>query len=628
MAATFGDIIGQVDPHLDAAITFPAMALDGDTALAAGHEIHRLALTLSRYLRDVAPHDVVEAVTSRDLPEWLRAAVDAREALQLAAASLRPKPGPVDVSVADPPGPVAAHLSAATTFLSAGRDLLHTHFATEAEGAQIDHSEWAPIVRSEASARAVLEEVARWLGKLTLLGDALSIACAVNDISPAPENLNWADARPWLLSAGSALQKAKRSNPESTADTGLLMAIPANSVPDRRPPQPSEAIDVLTEGIEASATRLRALAARTADQAAWSTDSWKWTATAAAIISHLSEHMLRSLAGRAGKWQWPPDTGPQLHATMEASGEACTQWQKVVIAWGDLGTESRGLTAPGITDTSDLVLRVGRLAFTDPDWTPSQARRTGPLRDPADLAPDAAHAAVLVGALHQATDALARVAAAALRDVSVAGNTERLYVPTRTLPARYDIPYPYWHAPPGTADAVLSAYRAAAHASGHAATALGAVAFSINAPCTMLAPQRAVAVPVQRAAAGRAAAGSAEDTGTTRKVAAPSIPGVVTQPPAGPVERALREIGSADPFLLLRAKAIDKAGRKLITEAGNESAGTGDSGHVRNISAPAMAAESFPSGPRASVSLPPQPAVPIPSLRARSQSRRHGSSPW
>src|ERR1035441_3426828 len=345
MATTFGDIIGQVDPHLDAAIKFPAMALDGDTALAAGHEMHRLALTLSRYLRDVAPPDVVEAVTSRDLPEWMRAAVDAREALQLAAASLRPKPGPVDVSVADPPGPVAAHPSAAAAFLSAGRDLLHTHFATEAEGAQVDHSEWAPIVRSEASTRAVLEEVARWLGKLTLLGDALSIACAVSDISPAPENLNWADARPWLLSAGAA-------------------------------------------------TRLRAIAARTAGQAAWSpaatTDSWKWTATAAAIISHLSEHMLRSLAGRAGQWQWPPGTGPQLHATVEASAEACTQWQEVVIAWGDLCTESRGLTAPGITDTSDLVLRVGRLAFTDPDWTPSQARRTAPLRDPADLAPDAA----------------------------------------------------------------------------------------------------------------------------------------------------------------------------------------------------------------------------------------------
>jgi hypothetical protein len=33
----------------------------------------------------------------------------------------------------------------------------------------------------------VLEEVARWLGKLTVLGDALSIACAVNDVSPASE---------------------------------------------------------------------------------------------------------------------------------------------------------------------------------------------------------------------------------------------------------------------------------------------------------------------------------------------------------------------------------------------------------------------------------------------------------
>jgi hypothetical protein len=80
--------------------------------------------------------------------------------------------------------------------------------------------------------------------------------------------MNWADARPWLLSAGAAIQKARRSNPAGTTDTGLLMAIPANSVPDRRPPQPSEAIAVLTEGIEVSATRLRAIAVRTACQTA------------------------------------------------------------------------------------------------------------------------------------------------------------------------------------------------------------------------------------------------------------------------------------------------------------------------------------------------------------------------
>jgi len=56
-------------------------------------------------------------------------------------------------------------------------------------------------------------------------------------------------------------------------------------------------------------------------------------------------------------------------------------------------------------------------------------------------------------------------------------------------------------------------------------------------------------------------------------------------PPASParppshrltrVAPALRGLSSADPLPLLRAKATDKAGRKLIAEARNESAGNG-----------------------------------------------------
>ena len=418
----------------------------------------------------------------------------------------------------------------------------------------------------------------------------------------------------------------------TAADTELLMAIPANLIPDRRLPQPPESITDLTEGIVASTTRLRAIASRTAGQAVWSpaatTDSWKHTATAAAIISHLSEHMLRSIAGHAGQWHRPQDAGPLLQTAAEVTAKACAQWREVAVAWGDLCTETRGLTALGITDTNDLVLRVGRLAFTDPDWTPSSARRAASLRDPAGLAPDHAHASVLVGALHQAGDALARVAAAALRDVGAAARAQRLYVPTRTLPDTYDIPYRYWHAPPATVDAVLSAYKEAVRASAQAAMALGAVAVRFDLPRAALAPRMAVTGPAHSASAGPAAAGPTEDTGTTRSVPTSGVPGTVTQPHAGPVERALCGLGSANPVLLLRAKAIDKAGQKLIAEARSESVRIEDSGHVRNISAPAKAAESFPHGPRASVSLPPQPAAPVPNLRGRSQSRRHESSHW
>jgi len=600
--ATFGEMAGRAELYLDAAITGPAMALGQEAVLAAGHELHRLTLTLSRYLRDVAPYDEVEAVTSQELPGWVPAAVDAREALQLAAASLPAEPGPVSMPATEPADPMVARLAAAAASLSAGRDLLHTHVVPEAEGAWLDRSEWAAVVRSEPVTRAVLEEVARWSRKLTLVADALSIACAVHHASPAPEHLNLGGARNWLLTSTSALQKATRSNPATAVDTELLIAIPANMVPGRRLPQPRESIADLTEGIVVSASRLRVIAAGTTGQAAWSpaatTESWKQAATAAAIVAHLSEHMLRSIAGRASQWQNPVDAG-LLQDAAEVTAQACARWQEVVVAWGDLCTETRGLNAPGITDTSDLVLRVGRLAFTDPDWTPSQARSAAPLRAPADLAPDPAQAAALVRVLHQAADALARVAAAALRDVGAAAGAGRLYVPTRTLPPRRDIFYPYWHAAQAAVDAVLSAYQEVVQTSRQAAVALGAAAVRFDVPRAAMAPRMAVAGPAQSASADRAAAGPAEDTGITRSVPASGLPGTVTEPPAGPAEQALRRLGSADPLLLLRAKAIDKAGRKLISEARNESAGIEGSGHVRGISAPAKAAESFPRDPRA-----------------------------
>ena len=71
-------------------------------------------------------------------------------------------------------------------------------------------------------------------------------------------------------------------------------------------------------------------------------------------------------------------------------------------------TGTAGLTAPGIADTSDLILRLGRLAFTDPGWTPHRSR-SAPLRDVADLAPDTVQAAVVVAAVHHAMDSLAQV---------------------------------------------------------------------------------------------------------------------------------------------------------------------------------------------------------------------------
>ena len=628
MTATFGDLAAAADQHLDAAIMTGAIAVSEPEAQAAEADLRRLTFTLSRYMRDLAPHDQVEAIISPDLPAWTRSAVDAREALDQATLVLRADSP--DFTDAEPCTPMSAHLRAAGIALAAGCDLLHGHRVTDVYGRRRDRSEWAPVVSSAGVARAMMEAVARWSLKLTQLADTLAIACAVNDVRSVTEHVM--GSRNWLLSAGLAAGKASRGNPATAADTALLMSIPLNEVPDRRPPEPPEAFADLAAGIEMSATRLRGVVAQTEGQAAWppaaTTDSWKWSATAAAVVFHLSGHLLRSITEDGSRWECPPEIGQLLRAAAEGSAAASLRWRDLASTWGDLCTETRGRTAPGMADLSDLVLRVGRLGYTDPGWSPSQGRRSAQLRNPADLVPNAGGASILVGALRHASVALARLAAATLHDVDAAHAAGRFYVPTRTLSARYDITYPYWHAPPGPVEAVLSGYKKAGQATTEAAAALGEAALGLGVSSYALAPPMATADPALDADVNRATAAPASDP---RAIEAADITALssATRRAAGPVERALRDLASADPILLLRAKVIDEAGQRLVAEVRNEARAGGDGNQVRAENAAARAAQSFPDRPSPRYgasqvigSIGTRPSPPTPNPPSRSRTRR------
>jgi hypothetical protein len=596
VTATFGDLARLTSHHLDEAVTIPAMTITAGTAATAAHELHRLVNVLSRYLKRAAPYDEVEATTDPDLPGWRRAIGPARQALELASGGLLAesqheavRPG------AAQPDPVIAELTAATSCMSAGLDLLNSHFAADHEGIWNDMSPWSPVVRSYAVTQALVEQVMRWLGKLALLPDSLSIACDIAGISTAREPFD--TGRYWLLTAVSALSGALRTSPVKAEDTDLLMAIPPNLVPDRSPPRPVESVRELTEGIHVSATRLRAVASRTAGHAAWSpaatTDSWKWTATATAIVFSLSQHMLITLAEHASRWPACEGTSSLLHTAAGLAAESCTRWRQVARAWGDLRTETHGLTAPEIQDTSDLLLRVGRLAFNDPDWTPSRSRETAQLPNQARQVPDGAQAAEIAGALHQAADALGELAAATMRQTRTASNAGRLLVPTRTLPARYNVPYAYWHAPPRPAEALLREYQDAVHRSEETAVAAGAAAVSLGAQQSTLSPRVAAIAVTRDPSTSTSGARLREGTRTIRAGTSSGRAETGTGP-RGPTERALRRLGfGEDDILMLRAKAIDNAGRNLINDARIESPQE-SRGYVRKRGPAAMAAENFP----------------------------------
>jgi hypothetical protein len=563
-AATFGDLLAPARRYLDAATQASGRAQHSAAIIETAQVAGRLARTLSNYLGDNAPYGMAEVITNGVLTPQMRAAVDAREALQLAAESLQIAADDAPGSGTQPAGPLAASLSAAATGLAAGRDLMRTHFTTGPDGQWSTRSNWSAAICSAPVTRAITAEAASWSQRLAFLTERLSVASQADAAIAVPVRQGLAGASHWLQTASAIITAA--GDPATAADTELLHAIPVIFTPKPWPQQGTEPADDLARGITASAARLHASTQVPARHAAWSPDmnaeSWRWTATGAAIMFHISELMLNSLAERSGLFTGAPELSSQLRSTTDSASRACARWRDVAAAWKRITTATRGLTAPGVADATDLIVRLGRLAFTDPKWTPSRAR-PAPLRDPAELAPDAAQAAVILGAIHHTADTLACVASADLRAVSAAVRAARLFMPTHALPEYCDIPYRYGYAHPSRAAKLLVAYQAASDASAHAVTALDTVAVAMGSPSRFLA-------------LGRAASHVAQDPGTPNRAAGqPSEPGLAIigdlEPkealPPGLVERAVRKTGIGDPIMLLRAIAIDKAGRDLIAEA-------------------------------------------------------------
>jgi hypothetical protein len=613
-AVTLGHLLAQGRGHLDAAIGLAGTPQRSESVVTAARLVGQLTFGLSRYLDDIAPYSLDEAITRDDLERDARATVDAREAMKMAAEGLRDRDAEHDVYMVEPPDLLVAHLAAAATLLTAGRDLLRTHFSTDPDGWP-QRRDWAEVITSAPVARALLAEVADWLRQVTRLTGWLSLLSAPDPAVPASVHEGLADAYRWLLT-GSAAFTAGQGDLATEADTELMRAVPVSLPPRRRPPQDGETVGELAQGVATSAARLRIVALAEGAEALRSTvltaESWRWTATGAAVICHLSELVLRSLADSPGLEVGGPGMAGQLSDAADAAAEASARWRGVAAGWNLMTTATSGLTAPGIADTGDLILRLGRLAFTDPGWTPLRARRA-PMRDVADLAPNTAQAAVVVGALHNAVDILAQVGAADLRAVETVIQAWRIYMPTRALPEYYDVPYRYGKASPEATADLLRAYRAACGATDHAVTGLDTVAVTMNAPTRFLAAAKAAISPAPSIGERREAGPLARPR--QRSAASTPQPSVVWP---DSVEQAVRNTGSPDLILQMRARAIDKLATKLIDEAKEYSQddapgplrGHGRTGPLaRN---PARAAgENFPLGPRAAPITRPGAGAPV-----------------
>ena len=573
-AATFGELVGQAHTGLELAAGLPDTALGGWSAVEGARVAGRMARTLSRYLADVAPYGMAEAVINRHVGEAMRSAVDAREALRMAAMSLRAGVGDLATPEAEPSSALPGHLSAAALALAAARDLLQTHFSSDPAGRRSPRSDWAAVITSAPLARAILAEAAGLSRQLAALTARMAMASAAEPGVPRRVHQGLADGSHGLLTAFAAITTGQCTGPAAVADIELLHVIPVNVAPRRQPPLGPESPAELGQGVAASAGRMSVIAWMTQGEGAWSpamtADSWQWAATGAAVICHLSGRVLRLLGDRTGLQADDPGLASQLEAAAEWAGHASALWRSVATRWYPMTTETQGLTGPGLADVSDVVLRLGRLVFRDAEWTPA-ALQSALLRDPAELAPDAGALAEVLAAVHYAADALDRVGDADMRAAGAAVHAGRVHVLTRTLPPGYDVPRKYANVIPADAAALLTAYRGASDATARMVAHLDEIAVAVHAPSRMLGAARA-AFRVARRVGVRGAAGAAASTpvdgvlGGRGDWALPSL-GATGQVPPGPAEQELRRLRRLDPVLLLRAKAIDRAARMLIAEA-------------------------------------------------------------
>ena len=637
MPAVFGDFLAAASEHLEAAVVV------GDGQLAhlpdVVRDLRRLVAVMSHYLDDLAPCDEVEASTWNDLHNWERAVIDAGEAMRSTAACLHRSAAESDDQADATASWRARHLAAAAANLAAGRDLLHTHRAPDPEGLMQDRSEWAPVVTSLPVTRALANEITRWSWQLApftawLAGSAMSyslprtpdqaVSAAVRD--------ELVSASQWLQVAGAAVRPAIDTDPVRTADIELLRAIPAADVPQRhRPGSADESVSELCDGITVSAARLRAAIRGSGERARWSpvitSGGWQWMAQAAAVTSHLGELALRALAVRAGQFSGLPISGAQLDDAADRMISMRTAWQQVDRIWDVMTTESKLLQTPVMTEASDLVVRMGRLVWDNPHWTPARSERA-PQRTPAALAPSPAAINSVVTAAHQAVDALARVAITDIEAVKVAEQAGRLYVPTRTLSGD-DVPRRFATAPTARCRAMQDAYRAALDASTEAAQVLDVLTVATRAPSMALALARA-ATPTQSHRRIRLYNDDTHDR--LPADTAPFRNSRTSTGQAGPLEQAMMVRRVSDPVILLRAAAIDNAARRLIIQAEStapepDGSDTYEGGQPPAHDAVELAAQSFPnspsSGPSAGIQrvLPGSPAVQatVPRIEPRSR---------
>jgi hypothetical protein len=504
MTPTFGDFLRPAGEHIAAAVSIRD-DLSAEATFGVIRQFGRLLSTLVHYLDDwPVPDEFEAAMAAEPLSPEAQTVLDTRIALRRGAQSLRYAMSTLADAVIDDSHPAVQHLSAAADLLAAGRDLLQTHFATGAGGTREGRSYWAPAITSRPVTAALLGEIAGYTLRLAPWTARLSVPEATAGDVPAATGLAVLTASHCTWVAGAAVQAAHRRHPPSSDARRLLSAIPANFPPARVAPSGHEQVSDLCRGAVVTAERLRHAVLVSARRAPWSptatSASWRKDALASAIIGHASELILRGLTEQARQLTVGPAICAHLHNAADASSEAWRKWRAIVHHWDIASTGiHRGVDpAPVAAEFGDLVLRIGRLAYSNQQWTPARAHASR-IRNPADLAQAPADLAYVVAAVHTAADAITRTAAEDREAVRAAAAEHRLYVPAFTRTNAAVVRRRYRPASPSRIDEILASYDDAIEASTHATGKLDDLALRLDAATWPLVASRAQPQGVLRA---------------------------------------------------------------------------------------------------------------------------------
>jgi hypothetical protein len=217
---------------------------------------------------------------------------------------------------------------------------------------------WRPALAAVRSAAGLADPEVRISGSLDLPASGhLSVPgpAARTAFRPAPVGLRPGIQRIACSRGGLSTDPGPDRNPPADqvtdwADRTMLEAVPVSTTAQRQLPAGDEPLPALGDAIIVTATRLRAAARWEPAEAAWSplftAESWKWTATATAITSDLTEAVLRSLAQQASQLPGLPAAALPLTRAADVAAAACASWRETAAAPPTPSTQPPPPSAP------------------------------------------------------------------------------------------------------------------------------------------------------------------------------------------------------------------------------------------------------------------------------------------